>query len=457
MKKLSWTTVVATISLFCSDSVAQNPGDACNPPPCNAPFLCDTAPWPRVCCVPAGGTGCQGNAQCCGSATCLNQTCVAGNLCSGTNTCTDINCKTKTGNQQASCSSTNGVCQCFSSGQNYGDPHLVTWRGIFYDFQAVGEFVLTSDFSGSEVQVRFQKANRGVSLTTALATLVAGSRIAIYSGRSAPLWIDGNAHVMACASGQKALATRSERCHERVSLAMGASVEYDQSVGQAPSYTIAWPGMALRMIVTDYSGYLDIGLARNMEATDDDVWVLHGLLGELDGDSLVTRQGQQLTEPVAFDQLYRVYGESWRITQSESLFDYGPGEDTETFTDRSFPEAPPSLADVSPEQLEMAARICRNADVSDPILLGACTLDVATTGNPDFATSAANATPPVAVLRLADPSSADQVSSKGVEVDAAQKDTGGCQMNGAPGPGWAVALPVFLAALFAASRRRSVR
>ena len=32
-----------------------------------------------------------------------------------------------------------------------------------------------------------------------------------------------------------------------------------------------------------------------------------------------------------------MYAESWRIAQASSLFDYAHGEDTETFTDRSFP------------------------------------------------------------------------------------------------------------------------
>ena len=70
-----------------------------------------------------------------------------------------------------------------------------------------------------------------------------------------------------------------------------------------------------------------------------------GLLGNADGDKandLVTRDGQtQLPYPnPPFTQEYPAYADSWRISQAESLFDYGPGETTETFTDRTFPDAP---------------------------------------------------------------------------------------------------------------------
>src|SRR5256885_9103276 len=41
------------------------------------------------------------------------------------------------------------------------------------------------------------------------------------------------------------------------------------------------------------------------------------------------------SQPMPLTALDNVYGESWRIAQADSLFDYGVGETIDTFTDRS--------------------------------------------------------------------------------------------------------------------------
>ena len=58
-------------------------------------------------------------------------------------------------------------------GNNWGDPHLVTLDGADYDFQTVGEFILTeSDSNNFQVQVRQQPldGSNNVSINTAVAT-----------------------------------------------------------------------------------------------------------------------------------------------------------------------------------------------------------------------------------------------------------------------------------------------
>ena len=86
--------------------------------------------------------------------------------------------------------------------------------------------------------------------------------------------------------------------------------------------------------------------------------------------------------------VYNGFGDSWRISQSESLFDYGPGEDTTTYTDRSFPRVLTRLADLSAAQRGAALAVCQQAGVSNQRLLDACTEDVAITGDPWFAQAA---------------------------------------------------------------------
>ena len=64
-------------------------------------------------------------------------------------------------------------------GDTWGDPHLVTYDGVKYDFQAKGEFVLSRGSVGDfEVQTRQQpRGNSAVTLNKAVAFRVGTDRI----------------------------------------------------------------------------------------------------------------------------------------------------------------------------------------------------------------------------------------------------------------------------------------
>lgn len=154
-----------------------------------------------------------------------------------------------------------------------------------------------------------------------------------------------------------------------------------------------------------------------------------GLLGNLDGnpgDDLKTRSGKiipskssygKLTQALSnvlptpipltqientfFKQLYREFGNSWRIRQEESLFDYAPGQSTATFTDRSFPKAFLTLGSLLPAQIRSAEATCRKARVEE-ILMEGCIFDVGMTGNAGFAKAAVNALTKVVIDRAID-------------------------------------------------------
>ena len=68
-------------------------------------------------------------------------------------------------------------------------------------------------------------------------------------------------------------------------------------------------------------------------------------------------------ETAFFDQLYRDFGDSWRIQPTESLFDYGTDQSTETFTDRRFPLRFLTLGSLLPAQLRSAEEVCHKAGV----------------------------------------------------------------------------------------------
>ena len=122
-----------------------------------------------------------------------------------------------------------------------------------------------------------------------------------------------------------------------------------------------------------------------------------GLLGNFDGDSsndIKIRRGEVLGTSVEFETLYGDFANSWRVTQSNTLFDYRAGESTTTFTNRNFPRNTASTTDLNVSQRSSAEQICRAAGISDPILLEACIVDVAFTQDSGFADSIAEADPP---------------------------------------------------------------
>jgi RHS repeat-associated protein len=268
-------------------------------------------------------------------------------------------------------------------GNSWGDPHLVTFDGLAYDFQAVGEFILVRSLDDNfEIQTRTApwRNSRVVSVNTAAAMNVAGDRIGIYVGRDPALYING---VPTSLLGSQ-------------SLPQGGQISF-----LSGTYTVTWPdGSLVRARVTP--SYLDVKvLPRNTRQGR-----FQGLLGDFDaqiGNELVIRNGAILSSPVTFDELYKQYGESWRISQAESLFDYFDGQTTETYTDRTFPDSLVTTAVLSDSVRLQALQVCANAGVTDLILLDACILDVGLTGDSSFAVSAAAVTPPLDFVRTRGP------------------------------------------------------
>ena len=114
-----------------------------------------------------------------------------------------------------------------------------------------------------------------------------------------------------------------------------------------------------------------------------------GLFGDFDGNAtndMVARGGAALPAVTTYQQLYRTYADSWRVSQAESLFDYGPGENTATFTDRTFPDQPARAMTLS----DQATAACTRDGVTDPGLLADCAFDVDTTGSLAFAVNDAD-------------------------------------------------------------------
>ena len=78
-------------------------------------------------------------------------------------------------------------CLTESCGSTNGDPHLTTFDGLYYDFQAAGEFIAAKSPSGSfEIQVRQEPffGSTDISVNTAVAFNISGNRFGVYVGPS---------------------------------------------------------------------------------------------------------------------------------------------------------------------------------------------------------------------------------------------------------------------------------
>lgn len=263
------------------------------------------------------------------------------------------------------------------------DPHLKTFDGVRYDLQAAGEFVgLASEDDDLEIQYRLEPPGerRNVSVVTAVAARVGGRRVVFTPDPDDPVQVDGAS--FAVEDGDVSL----------------LSDDGHLIVREGSRQTVVWP---------DGSNFHVEVRGRHLNAyflaSDERAGRLTGLFGDGDGDPVNdfrVRDGALLSSPPENGFLYDVFAESWRVDPEASLFDYAPGESTATFTDRSVPTEPATLANLDPAERERAEVVCRDAGVVDPDLLRDCVIDYGYTGDESFVSSAASRQPPIEFIAL---------------------------------------------------------
>jgi VWD domain-containing protein len=302
-----------------------------------------------------------------------------------------------------------GVCGAVAGREcagSYGDPHLMTFDQLHYEFQAVGEFVNTRG-EGLEVQARqepFAGWSRTVSVTTAVAFRVGESRLNL---------VLANGDVAVRIDGVEVTPERGERALP----GGGALVRQESRTGFGPdTYVVRWPDGSAAEVDTVGSW----GLRLVLKLDRGRIGAVEGLYGDFDGDPVndLTPDGggKPLDPEPEFEPLYRVFGDSWRVRDDTSLFDYDQGQSTETFTDRSFPDEEVTVDGLDPAKRAEAEEICRETGVTARTVLADCVLDVAVTGQPDFAVASADTE---LVVPLEHPITAPTVAKDTLVVDRA--------------------------------------
>ncbi len=249
-----------------------------------------------------------------------------------------------------------------------GDVHLRTFDRLAYSNQAAGEFLLF-DNGTTTIQMRTEPVEGldSVSVATALAVRIGELAVSLHAGGET--WIDG----------------------ELVQLTRGEAA----AVGDVAllwwngGWVVVWPDgteLEVRDSGSELVAFVTPSSAGNI-----------GMLGNGDGDpanDLVSRSGDLFQVPprpsggyddAFYDSFYSTYVDSWRITQEESLFHYGPGENTATFTIEGFPTRYARVSGLDPQTRADAEEACRIGGITREDLLEDCTLDVGFTGEKRFA------------------------------------------------------------------------
>ena len=293
-------------------------------------------------------------------------------------------------------------CQLKTSSST-NDPHLTTFDGLRYDLQTIGEFILTKSNDGTfEVQARHAPYGFAMTINSAVAVKAGGDRVALYArdfpdtDTSNPLRVNGQPTVIQS---------------DKLSLTGGGEI-----LKQGNTYIINSP--TGEKVVVSQANAGDNAFFNISPFAYNRADTYSGLLGNMNGnpnDDLRIRGGGSIlevqstygdvndalnlvglrlpgavnaAEKLYFDKLYKQFGNSWRVKQEESLFDYPTDKTTADYTDASFPHQYLTLNMLTSDQIQQARNACTEANVTQAEMEG-CIFDVGFSGMSEFARTTA--------------------------------------------------------------------
>lgn len=260
-----------------------------------------------------------------------------------------------------------------------GEPHLSTVGGQQYDFQAAGEYELLRSADGSiDMQVRQipLPGSDTVAIDAAVAWLVNGHRVSLYGNPSDTgytLHVDGSAVPTS----------------ETIDLGAGAQV-----TPLISGVEVAWPDGTLAWAYTN--GTQDYGINLTIAYSPALKLAATGLLAPIANGSEFPPLADGEILPLSadhatrYDQVFNKFAPSWHVTDQTSLFDYDPGQSTQTFDVANFPatDVPMSLNELqigqSVDKVSAATDACAKTS-KDQNQLQHCLFDVLATANPGWA------------------------------------------------------------------------
>ncbi|MYS25068.1 MULTISPECIES: VWD domain-containing protein, partial [unclassified Streptomyces] len=247
----------------------------------------------------------------------------------------------------------------------FGDPHMTTLDGLAYDLQDAGEFeVVNVPSLNLDVQARFLPP--GGSRTFTVVDSVAFS----INGAFVELHQNGDAFV----NGVQIPASQ-----KLTDFGQGAAL-----VRSGNKFVATFGAAKARLAFNDSS--LGFDIAPGVPTT--------GLLGNNDGkpgNDLVMSDGTPVSSPTA-SVLDGVYANSWRLTDNQSDFTYPDDNTTASYTDLTFPSNVVTLGDFAQSDQDIARQACNAQAVPAGPQFDACMLDIAQTGDANYAKDAASVT-----------------------------------------------------------------